>query len=35
MILGLEPVTFWCVVLTISAQIVLLIIWGLVWEGEE
>ncbi len=32
---GLEPITFWCIFITISVQVILLILWGIVWkEGE-
>ncbi len=29
---GLPAVTFWCVVVTVSVQIALLLIWGLRWS---
>jgi|GEM_PF-1388262 hypothetical protein len=34
-ILGMEPLTFGCVAVTITIQIVLLLIWGLIWRDSE
>lgn len=34
-ILGMEPLSFGCVAVTVAVQIVLLLIWGLRWRDRE